>query len=102
MAFLGLVPSEHSSGGHRSQGGLTKAGNSIARRMLIEAALSYRFPERISRDQWLRQERLPRPIRQGAMVRVRLWQLHVVCHVDAPGEDTNGAARLPISLTSHR
>jgi transposase len=66
MTFLGLVPSEHSSGGHRSQGGLTKAGNSIARRMLIEAALSYRFPERISRDQWLRQERLPRPIRDIA------------------------------------
>lgn len=66
MAFLGLVPSEHSSGGHRSQGGLTKAGNSIARRMLIEAAWSYRFPARISRDQWLRQERLPKPIRDIA------------------------------------
>ena len=48
MAYLGLVPSEHSSGGMRRQGGITKAGNSAARRMLIEAAWSYRFPARIS------------------------------------------------------
>ena len=38
MAYLGLVPSEHSSGGTRRQGGITKAGNGAARRMLIEAA----------------------------------------------------------------
>ena len=44
MAYLGLVPSEHSSGGKRRQGGITKAGNEAARRMLIEAAWSYRFP----------------------------------------------------------
>jgi transposase len=43
MAYLGLVPSEHSSGGARRQGGITKAGNGAARRMLIEAAWSYRF-----------------------------------------------------------
>ena len=42
MAYLGLVPSEHSSGATRRQGGITKAGNSAARRMLIEAAWSYR------------------------------------------------------------
>lgn len=56
MAYLGLVPSEHSSGGTRRQGGITKAGNGTARRMLIEAAWSYRFPARISREQLLRQE----------------------------------------------
>jgi transposase len=50
MAYLGLVPSEHSSGGTRYQGGITKAGNGAARRMLIEAAWSYRFPARISRE----------------------------------------------------
>src|SRR5215213_397039 len=38
MAYLGLVPSEHSSGGTRRQGRITKAGNGAARRMLIEAA----------------------------------------------------------------
>jgi len=66
MAYLGLVPSEHSSGGTRHQGGITKAGNAAARRMLIEAAWSYRFPARISRAQLLRQEALAQPIRDIA------------------------------------
>jgi hypothetical protein len=56
MAYLGLVPSEHSNGATRRQGGITKAGNSAARRMLIEAAWSYRFPARVSREQLLRQD----------------------------------------------
>ncbi len=42
MAFLGLVPSEHSSGGKKQRGEITKAGNSHARRLLIEAAWHYR------------------------------------------------------------
>jgi len=46
MAFLGLVPSEHSSGARRRQGGITLTGNGHARRMLIESAWSYRFPAR--------------------------------------------------------
>jgi len=70
MAYPGLVPSEHSSGGTRRQaqiqGGVTKAGNSTARRMLIEAAWSCRFPARISREQLLQQESLPKPIRDTA------------------------------------
>jgi len=66
MAYLGLVPSEHSSGGTRRQGGITKAGNTTARRMLIEAAWSYRFPAKISREQLLRQEQLPKAIRDTA------------------------------------
>ena len=66
MAYLGLVPSEHSSGNTRRQGGITKAGNGAARRVLIEAAWSYRFPARISREQLLRQESLAKPIRDTA------------------------------------
>jgi transposase len=66
MAYLGLVPSEHSSGGTRRQGAITKAGNGSARRMLIEAAWSYRFPARISRELLLRQEDLAKPIRDTA------------------------------------
>jgi len=46
MAYLGLVPSEHTSGGRRRQGAITKTGNSHARRMLVESAWSYRFPAR--------------------------------------------------------
>jgi transposase len=44
MAYLGLVPSEHSSGASVRHGGLTKAGNNAARRLLIEATWTYRFP----------------------------------------------------------
>jgi transposase len=50
MAYLGLVPSEHSSGGSRRQGGITKSGNGHVRRVLVEAAWNYRFPARKTRD----------------------------------------------------
>ena len=40
MAFLGLIPSEHSSGERVKRAGITKAGNSHARRVLVEAAPS--------------------------------------------------------------
>jgi transposase len=63
MAYLGLVPSEYSSGASIKRGGLTKAGNSAARRLLIEAAWTYRFPARVSRELLLRQEEQPKPIR---------------------------------------
>src|SRR6202521_1756747 len=66
MAYLGLVPSEHSSGASVKRGGITKAGNRAARRLLIEAAWSYRFPARLSRELLLRQENQPRPIRDIA------------------------------------
>ena len=66
MAYLGLVPSEHSSGASVKRGGITKAGNGAARRLLIEAAWSYRFPARISRELLLRQENQPKPIRDIA------------------------------------
>lgn len=46
MAYLGLVPSEHSSGDRRRQGAITRTGNGHARRMLVECAWSYRFPAR--------------------------------------------------------
>jgi transposase len=63
MAYFGLVRSEHADGRTRRQGGITKAGNGAARRMLIEAARSYRFPARISREQLQREEQLAKPIR---------------------------------------
>lgn len=46
MGFVGLVPSEHSSGSRRRKGAITKTGNGRVRRILIEAAWSYRFPAR--------------------------------------------------------
>ncbi len=47
-AYLGLVPSEHSSGQSRSQGPITKTGNTHVRRLLIEAAWHHRTPYRPS------------------------------------------------------
>jgi transposase len=46
--FLGLTPSENSSGERRRQGGITKTGNTHARRLLIEAAWHQRRPQRMS------------------------------------------------------
>ena len=50
MAYLGLVPSEHTSGDSRRQGGITKTGNGHVRRLLIEAGWCYRFSARRSKD----------------------------------------------------
>lgn len=47
MAYLGLVPSEYSTGLTTRRGGITKAGNSRVRRTLVEGAWSYRYPARI-------------------------------------------------------
>jgi transposase len=47
-SYLGLVPSEHSSGEKRRQGGITKAGSKHARRLLVEAAWQYRHVPRTS------------------------------------------------------
>lgn len=49
MGYLGLVPSEHSSGGTRRQGGITRTGNGHARRVVVEAAWNYRFAARKTR-----------------------------------------------------
>lgn len=46
MGYLGLTPSEHSTGAKRRRGGITKTGNGHVRRMLVEAAWNYRFPAR--------------------------------------------------------
>ncbi|MHB8392154.1 MAG: IS110 family RNA-guided transposase [Acidobacteriaceae bacterium] len=46
MAYLGVVPSEHSSGGTKSRGGITKTGNGHVRRVLVEASWTYRHPAR--------------------------------------------------------
>jgi transposase len=43
MAYLGLVPSEHSSGTKRRQGGITKTGNTHLRKLLIESSWHYRY-----------------------------------------------------------
>jgi transposase len=66
MAYLGLVPSEHSSGASVRRGGITKAGNVLARRVLIEGAWTYRMPARVSRKLHDRNEKLSTAIRDIA------------------------------------
>src|SRR6202008_3797769 len=50
MGYLGLVPSEHSSGNSIRRGSITKTGNAHARRLLTEAAWNYRFTGRLGRE----------------------------------------------------
>jgi transposase len=59
MAYVGLVPGEHSSGSKRRQGSITKAGNSAARRMLVEIAWHYQQGARVSASIATRQADLP-------------------------------------------
>lgn len=66
MAYLGLVPSEYSSGESRVQGRITKTGNAHVRRVLIESAWSYRYPARMSLALTARQEDQPQAVRDTA------------------------------------
>ena len=75
MSWLGLVPSERSSGQRTRRGAITKTGNGDARTMLVEAAWSYRLPAREERRYRERVEGLPEEIRQiGWRAQVRLCQ----------------------------
>ena len=65
-SFVGLIPSEHSSGPSRRQGSITKTGNGHARRVLIEGAWAYRHPAKVSEAMQKRLERLPKNIQDIA------------------------------------
>jgi transposase len=62
MAFVGLVPSEHSSGARRHRGGITKTGNAHLRRVLVEAAWHYRHHPFVGAPLRRRQEGVAAPI----------------------------------------
>ena len=88
MAYLGLVPSEHSSGEKTKRGAITKTGNGHVRKALIEAAQAYRLPARKSRVILKRQENLGKEVCRiawKAQLRLcgRYWQLA------AKGKKTN-------------
>lgn len=75
MAYVGLVPSEHSSGARTKRGRITRAGNAQARTMLIEAGWSYRLPAREERRYRERVIDLPEDIQAiGWKAQVRLCQ----------------------------
>jgi transposase len=66
MSYLGLVPSEYSSGSRTLRGGITKAGSRHARRVLIEGAWTYRTNARVGPFHQARLEGLPKTVRQIA------------------------------------
>jgi transposase len=71
MHFFGLTPSEHSSGGSRTQGGITKCGNAHCRRVLTEAAWQYRLKPKVSEAIQKRQEQ------QSKEARMIAWKAQV-------------------------
>jgi transposase len=90
MDYLGLVPSEHSTGERRRQGGITKAGNQHARRALIEGAWSYRYPAKVSRRILKRVEKVPKPVQDIAWkAQVRLCKRYR--HLTSRGKNANVA-----------
>jgi transposase len=73
MNFLGLIPSEYSSGERRQQGSLTTAGNTQARRALVQGAWADRDPAQVSRPLPRRREPPPKMIQDiSGKAQVRL------------------------------
>ena len=88
MSFLGLTPSEYSSGPRVSRGRITKTGNGHVRRILIEAAWCYRYPAKVSPEIQKRQEKLPLSIRTIAwQAQLRLTQRYQ--HMQRKGKPHN-------------
>ena len=86
MAYLGLVPREHSSGESRKQGGITKTGNGHVRWILVEVAHSFRVAPKVSKELSDRQTGLSREIKalswraqkrlHSRYVKLRMRRLH--------------------------
>jgi transposase len=71
MKFLGLMPSDDSTGERRRQGASTTAGHRHARRVLVEGAWAYRYPAKVSRHVQRRLEQPPNAIQDIS------WKAHV-------------------------
>jgi transposase len=78
MSYLGLVPSENTTGDKRRLGSITKSGSQHARRLLVEAAWHYRRPPRVGRELGRRQDGQPQHVRaiswQAQRRLHRTWQ----------------------------
>ena len=73
MAFLGMVPSEYTTGEKRRQGAITKTGNAHVRRVLCEASHAYRFTPALTHYVRQRQKHLPQELREiGWKAQLRL------------------------------
>jgi transposase len=90
MGYLGITASEDSSGKRRRRGAITKAGNSHARRMLVEGAWSYRLPARLAPAKLAKTEHLPKAVRDIAWkAQARLCARYR--HLRAAGRTSNVA-----------
>jgi transposase len=95
-AFVGLIPSEYSTGEARRLGPITKAGNGHARRALVEAAWAYRYPAKVSAHLQQRIERCPKLIQEIAWkAQVRLCKRYrrMVAHGTHPNVVVTAIAR---------
>jgi transposase len=109
MAYLGLVPSEYSSGDSQRRGALTKAGNTHARQVLVEAAWHYRH--RPTTGSSLAQRRLGQPPAvvgqaQRAQQRLHRRYRHLIGHGKRPPVAVAAVARelvgfLWATMTAH-
>jgi transposase len=74
MSYLGLTPTEYSSGDQQHRGHIAKTGNRHARRLLVEAAWHYQHPARVSRRIAAAREHVP------PQVSTRAWQAQIRLH----------------------
>jgi transposase len=99
-AYLGMVPTETSSGATRSQGGVTKTGNSHARRLLVEAAWHHRPPYRPGqrlRQRWDQASPAARARGQAANRRGRPRTRRLVLVIGRPRPLTPNVRMTPLS-----
>ncbi|MBL8519461.1 MAG: IS110 family transposase [Betaproteobacteria bacterium] len=92
MAYLGLVPGEHSSGERCRRGGITKTGNSHVRRVLVEAAWTYRYAARKTATLQRRAERCE------AKVQAIAWEAQK--RLCARHRHLAGTGKLPVQVTT--
>lgn len=96
MAYVGMVPSEHSSGGSRHRGSITKTGNSHVRRVVVEAAWHYRHRPVVQGDLKKRSEGVPAEVRAiawKAQHRLHHRYRHLVGHGKRPQVAVVGVGR---------
>jgi transposase len=85
MSFLGLTVSEYSSGARRRRGSITKTGNRLARRLLVEAAWHYQYPPRLSARLRAHEGQVaPALLARAWQAQIRLHQRHR--HLTAHGK----------------
>jgi|WetSurMetagenome_2_1015567.scaffolds.fasta_scaffold94937_1 transposase len=106
QAYLGLVPSEYSTGGKRRTGGITRCGNALARRMLVQAARSLLRTRRAQQDPlvvWARQVAARRGQKRAVIgVARRLVGILWAMWVDGTCYDPQGLARQSFAGLSRR